>query len=117
MVLPTAAISSSLTVLFTQNHPLNLRASFLTCKYGIPEMRKRGGGAIVNTASVQAFASQRTVAAYAATKGAILSLLQDAYVRRDPTNTDYIERVIIERNGLVLRSENDEHRLTQRDFV
>ena len=53
---------------------INLRASFLTCKYGIPEMRKRGGGAIVNTASVQAFASQRTVAAYAATKGAIVSL-------------------------------------------
>ncbi|NJL95130.1 MAG: SDR family NAD(P)-dependent oxidoreductase [Anaerolineae bacterium] len=48
---------------------INLRASFLTCKYAIPEMRKRGGGAIVNTASVQAFASQQTVAAYAASKG------------------------------------------------
>ncbi len=53
---------------------INLRASFLTCKYSIPEMRKRGGGAIVNTASVQAFASQRTVAAYAASKGGIVSL-------------------------------------------
>lgn len=53
---------------------VNLRATFLTCKYAIPEMRKRGGGAIVNTASVQAFASQRTVAAYAASKGAIVSL-------------------------------------------
>src|SRR5436190_9894085 len=50
---------------------INLRASYLTCKYAIPEMRKRGGGAIVNTASVQAFASQRTVAAYSASKGAI----------------------------------------------
>lgn len=53
---------------------VNLRASFLTCKYSIPEMRKRGGGAIVNTASVQAFASQRTVAAYAASKGGVVSL-------------------------------------------
>lgn len=52
---------------------INLRASFLTCKYSIPEMRKRGGGAIVNTASVQAFASQKTVAAYSASKGAIVS--------------------------------------------
>jgi NAD(P)-dependent dehydrogenase (short-subunit alcohol dehydrogenase family) len=52
---------------------INLRASFLTCKYSIPEMRKRGGGAIVNTASVQAFASQQTVAAYSASKGAIVS--------------------------------------------
>ncbi len=52
---------------------INLKASFLTCKYAIPEMIKRGGGAIVNTASAQAFASQETVAAYAASKGGIVS--------------------------------------------
>ena len=52
---------------------INLRATFLACKYCIPEMRKRGGGAIVNTSSAQAVASQRTVAAYAASKGAIVS--------------------------------------------
>ena len=52
---------------------INLRATFLTCKYCIPQMRKRGGGAIVNTSSVQAVASQRAVAAYAASKGAITS--------------------------------------------
>jgi len=52
---------------------INFRGSFLTCKYAIPEMIKRGGGAIVNTASVQAFASQKKVAAYAASKGAIVS--------------------------------------------
>jgi NAD(P)-dependent dehydrogenase (short-subunit alcohol dehydrogenase family) len=37
-------------------------------------MRERGGGAIVNTASVQAFASQKTVPAYAASKGGVVSL-------------------------------------------
>lgn len=52
----------------------NLRGTFLTCKFAIPEMIKRGGGAIVNTASVQAFSSQQRVAAYAASKGAIVSL-------------------------------------------
>jgi NAD(P)-dependent dehydrogenase (short-subunit alcohol dehydrogenase family) len=52
---------------------VNLKGTFLTCKYAIPEMRKRGGGAIVNTASVQAFASQQTVAAYAASKGGVVS--------------------------------------------
>jgi NAD(P)-dependent dehydrogenase (short-subunit alcohol dehydrogenase family) len=52
---------------------INLKGSFLTCKYAIPEMRKRGGGSIVNTASVQAFASQKTVAAYAASKGGVVS--------------------------------------------
>jgi NAD(P)-dependent dehydrogenase (short-subunit alcohol dehydrogenase family) len=53
---------------------INLKGTFLTCKYAIPEMRKRGGGAIVNTASVQAFASQKTVSAYAASKGGVVSL-------------------------------------------
>ena len=52
---------------------INLRGTFLTCKYCIPEMQKRGGGAIVNTSSAQAVASQRTVAAYAASKGAVAS--------------------------------------------
>jgi NAD(P)-dependent dehydrogenase (short-subunit alcohol dehydrogenase family) len=52
---------------------VNLKGTFLTCKFVIPEMRKRGGGSIVNTASVQAFASQRTVAAYAASKGGVVS--------------------------------------------
>jgi NAD(P)-dependent dehydrogenase (short-subunit alcohol dehydrogenase family) len=53
---------------------VNLKGTFLTCKYAIPQMRKRGGGAIVNTASVQAFASQKTVPAYAASKGGVVSL-------------------------------------------
>jgi NAD(P)-dependent dehydrogenase (short-subunit alcohol dehydrogenase family) len=52
---------------------VNLKGTFLTCKYAIPELRKRGGGSIVNTASVQAFASQETVAAYSASKGAVVS--------------------------------------------
>lgn len=65
---------------------INLRASFLTCKYAIPEMRKRGGGAIVNTASVQAFASQRTVAAYSASKGAIVSMTTTIALDHAPEN-------------------------------
>ena len=52
----------------------NLKGQFLMSKYSIPEMRKREGGSIVNLASVQALISQREVAAYAASKGAIVSL-------------------------------------------
>ncbi len=65
---------------------INLRASYLTCKYVIPEMRKRGGGAIVNTASVQAFATQRTVAAYSASKGAIVSFTKTVALDHAPDN-------------------------------
>lgn len=52
----------------------NLKAPFLMAKHAIPAIRKRGGGAIVNTASVQAFATQQTVAAYSASKGAVVAM-------------------------------------------
>ena len=47
---------------------------YLTAHFAIPEMEKRGGGAIINVSSVQAFASQKNVAAYTASKGAINAL-------------------------------------------
>ena len=53
---------------------VNLKSYFLMAKYAIPEIRKRGGGAIVNTASVQGLQSMPLVPAYAASKGGVLSL-------------------------------------------
>src|SRR5918997_1154087 len=53
---------------------VNLKGIYLASKHAIPEMRKRGGGAIVNLSSVQAFASQTGVAAYTASKGGINAL-------------------------------------------
>jgi NAD(P)-dependent dehydrogenase (short-subunit alcohol dehydrogenase family) len=53
---------------------VNLKGMFLTAKHCIPEMARRGGGAIVNVASVQAFAVQKGVAAYAASKGGVVAL-------------------------------------------
>src|SRR3712207_4277693 len=47
---------------------------YTTLFRSIPKMRERGGGAIVNLSSVQAFASQRGVAAYTASKGGINAL-------------------------------------------
>ncbi|CAN7548809.1 SDR family oxidoreductase [Mesorhizobium amorphae] len=53
---------------------VNVGSIYLTAHFGIPEMIKRGGGAIVNVASVQGHACQQNVAAYATTKGAIHTL-------------------------------------------
>lgn len=55
---------------------VNIKASYLCCHYGIPQMQLRGGGSVVLTSSVQAFASQSGVAAYSASKGAIVSLVK-----------------------------------------
>lgn len=54
----------------------NVKSAYLACHYAIPLMQRRGGGAIVITSSVQAFAVQTRVAAYAASKGALVTLTQ-----------------------------------------
>ena len=59
---------------------VNLKSYFLMAKYAIPEMRKRGGGVIVNTASVQGLQSMPGVPAYAASKGGVLSLTRQMAV-------------------------------------
>ena len=52
---------------------VNIKGMFLTCKNAIPQMRERGGGAIVNVASVSSFASTPASVAYSASKGAVVS--------------------------------------------
>jgi len=52
----------------------NLKSVYLMARFAIPVMRRAGGGAVVNTASAQAFASQPLVAAYSASKAGVVSM-------------------------------------------
>ena len=53
---------------------VNARGTFLCCKHAIPGMAARGGGSIVNVASVAALVGLRNRAAYCASKGAVIAL-------------------------------------------
>jgi 2-keto-3-deoxy-L-fuconate dehydrogenase len=53
---------------------VNARGTFLCCKHAIPGMAARGGGSIVNIASVAGLVGLRNRAAYCASKGAVISL-------------------------------------------
>ncbi|HEU4702836.1 MAG TPA: SDR family oxidoreductase [Conexibacter sp.] len=53
---------------------VNVGAVFRLSRGAIPAMRARGGGAIVNVASVHAYASVQDNAVYAASKGALVAL-------------------------------------------
>jgi NAD(P)-dependent dehydrogenase (short-subunit alcohol dehydrogenase family) len=53
---------------------VNARGTFLCCKHAIPAMIGRGGGSIVNIASVAAIVGLKNRAAYCASKGAVVSL-------------------------------------------
>jgi NAD(P)-dependent dehydrogenase (short-subunit alcohol dehydrogenase family) len=64
---------------------VNLKGFYLVSRACVPLIQARGGGAIVNTASVQSFASQAAVAAYTASKHAILGLTRSMAVDLAPT--------------------------------
>ena len=52
----------------------NLRSSFLLTRLAAAEMKKTGGGSVVNIASTRAIMSEKNSEAYAASKGGLLAL-------------------------------------------
>jgi NAD(P)-dependent dehydrogenase (short-subunit alcohol dehydrogenase family) len=52
----------------------NLRTTFLTTKSAVPHLKARGGGAIVNIASIAGLIASPTLPAYAAAKAGVISL-------------------------------------------
>jgi NAD(P)-dependent dehydrogenase (short-subunit alcohol dehydrogenase family) len=63
---------------------INLKSAYLCAKHAIPSMLRRGGGVVVNVASVQAFLSQRNVAPYTTSKTALLGLTRSIAVDYAP---------------------------------
>lgn len=60
---------------------INVKGVFLGCKYGIPLIKKSGGGSIINTASFVAHIGAATPQlAYTASKGAVLSMSRELAV-------------------------------------
>ncbi len=60
---------------------VNLKGVFLGCKYGIPALRRAGGGALVNTASFVALLGAATPQlAYITSKGGVLALTHELAV-------------------------------------
>jgi len=61
-----------------------LRAVFLGIKYAVEPMRKTGGGSIISTSSIASFLPSPYGAAYAAAKGAVISLTRAAALQLGP---------------------------------
>ncbi|PHN03433.1 glucose 1-dehydrogenase [Flavilitoribacter nigricans] len=60
---------------------VNVKGVFLGCKYGIPALRRAGGGSIINTASFVAFLGAATAQlAYTTSKGAVLAMSRELAV-------------------------------------
>jgi NAD(P)-dependent dehydrogenase (short-subunit alcohol dehydrogenase family) len=60
---------------------INAKGVFLGCKYGIPALKRAGGGSVINTASFVAVLGAATPQiAYTASKGAVLSMTRELAV-------------------------------------
>jgi NAD(P)-dependent dehydrogenase (short-subunit alcohol dehydrogenase family) len=54
---------------------VNLKGTYLCCRFGIPALRRRGGGSIVNVSSIAAFrVGSGASDAYTAAKGGVLAI-------------------------------------------
>lgn len=71
---------------FDQVIGVNVRGVFLGMKYVVPELRKRGGGVIINTASVAGMSGAAGVSAYNASKHAVIGLTRSVAVELGPEN-------------------------------
>ena len=65
---------------------VNVKSMYLMAGRVVPEMRKRGGGSIVNVSSVQAFIALQNSLAYVTSKGAINSLTRALALDHAPDN-------------------------------
>jgi len=60
---------------------INAKGVFLGCKYGIPALKRAGGGSVINTASFVARLGAATPQiAYTASKGAVLAMTRELAV-------------------------------------
>lgn len=66
----------------------NLKSAFLGCKYGIPHLLARGGGAIVNMASIVALRmnKDRAHVAYSAAKHGVIALSRSVAIQHADRN-------------------------------
>ncbi|MBI2314427.1 MAG: glucose 1-dehydrogenase [Betaproteobacteria bacterium] len=65
---------------------IDLKSVFLCSKYAIPEMRKNGGGAIINFSSCVGILPNPNNAAYVAAKGALIPLTKQMAIDFGPAN-------------------------------
>jgi NAD(P)-dependent dehydrogenase (short-subunit alcohol dehydrogenase family) len=74
----TNALDTDITSLdmaiFDRLVAVNLKGQFMGCKHAIPRMLERGGGSIVNTASIDGFVGRGVRAAYGACKAGVALL-------------------------------------------
>ncbi len=84
-ILPASPLTETTEDFFDSVFDLNFKAAFFCCRFAVSAMLKTGGGSIVNVGSTHAYGGDYDRAAYACSKGALLTLTKHIainYARR-----------------------------------
>jgi 3-oxoacyl-[acyl-carrier protein] reductase len=69
---------------FDRVYATNVKGVFLGAKYAIPALRARGGGVIINTASIGGVRPRPGVTVYNSTKGAVITMTRSLAIELAP---------------------------------
>ena len=75
-ITPVSPLDTCDEVTFDRVMNINFKACFFCCQQAIKYMRENGGGSIVLTGSAHAWGGQKDRAAYACSKGVLLTLME-----------------------------------------
>lgn len=75
-ITPVSALDSCDEKTFDEIMDINFKACFFCCQQAVKYMRLNGGGSIVITGSAHAWGGQKDRAAYACSKGVLLTLME-----------------------------------------
>ena len=75
-VTPVSPLDTCNQEIFDKVMDVNFRAAFFCCQNAVNHMRKTGGGTIVLTGSPHAWGGEKDRAAYACSKGVLLTLME-----------------------------------------
>lgn len=76
-VFPRATLEETTEPLWDQIFATNLKGAFFCCKHAVQEIRKQGGGSIVNIGSANAYVGLPHLFAYSVSKGALITLTRN----------------------------------------
>ncbi|HTE18318.1 MAG TPA: oxidoreductase [Armatimonadota bacterium] len=76
-IFPRARLEETTSELWDEIFDINLKGAFFCCKYAVPEMRRAGGGCIVNIGSANAYVGGANLFAYSISKGGMVTMTRN----------------------------------------
>ncbi len=76
-IFPRATLEETTSELWDRIFDVNLKGAFSCCKHAVPELRRNGGGCIVNIGSANAYVGQTNLFAYSVSKGGMITMTRN----------------------------------------